>query len=63
MSNLGFSLDRNFNASEAIRRRSRGLSPVAADASPQLGRWNPASVAGLALAFALLGALAAKFLF
>jgi hypothetical protein len=63
MSNLGFSLDRNFNASDATRQRARGLSPVATRASPRLGRWTPMLFAGLTLALALLGALAAKFLF
>jgi hypothetical protein len=61
MSSLGFSLDRNFNASDATKRRARGLSPVAANARRNSGFWTRAPIAGLALA--LFGALAAKFLF
>jgi hypothetical protein len=62
MSNLGFSLDRHFSASDATRRRARGLGPIA-DKAPQISRrWTPAPFAGLALA-ALIAALAAKLLF
>jgi hypothetical protein len=63
MSNLGFSLDRDFSASDAARRRVRGLTPVAATARQTSGRWTPSPFAGLALAAALFCALAAKFLF
>jgi hypothetical protein len=61
MSNLGFSLDRNFNASDVTRRRARSLPPVATTARQGSGSWNAAVMAGLALA--LLGALALKLLF
>jgi hypothetical protein len=58
MSNLGFSLDRHFSASDATRRRARGLETIA-DKAPHISRrWTPAPLAVLALA-----ALAAKFLF
>jgi hypothetical protein len=62
MSNLGFSLDRNFSASDANRRRARNLAPVAASARQTSGRWTPWPFAGLALA-ALFAVLAARFLF
>ena len=62
MSNLGFSLDRNFNASDAIHRRARGLEPIAARVSQNTWRRTAAPLVALALA-ALFAALAAKFLF
>ena len=62
MSNLGFSLDRHFNASDATRRRARGLEPIAAKASQNTRRRTPAPFVALAAA-ALFAALAAKLLF
>ena len=62
MSNLGFSLDRHFNASDATRRGPRGLTPIADKARQNAPRWTPSPFAGLALA-ALFAALAVKLLF
>ncbi len=63
MSNLGFTLDRNFNASDATRRRAGGLPPLVSAPSESEESSNPVVLAALAFAGALFGALAVLFLF
>jgi hypothetical protein len=63
MSNLGFSLDRNFIASDATRLRAGGLPPLVSAPSDSEENSNPLLLGALAFAGALFGALAVLFLF
>ncbi|MGO9389524.1 hypothetical protein [Rhodoblastus sp.] len=61
MSNLGFSLDRNFTASNATRRA--GSLPPVISLSDREESSNPVLLGAIAFAAALFGALAGLFLF
>ncbi len=63
MSDLGFSLDRNFTASDATRRRAGGLPPVISPPDQGDESSNPVLLGALAFAAALFGALAVLLLF